>query len=77
MSNVINGVRNNLHEFSDKFYDTEKKQFNRDLVIFVIISMCIIYFIFSIIEGVLRLPIIILLSIIVGLYLYKMYNRGA
>ncbi len=74
-SDLFQNAKQNLADFSDKYYDKTNKKFNRNLMIFVIISMCIIYFIINLLDGILKIPIIIILGIIVGMYLYKTYNR--
>jgi hypothetical protein len=70
---LYQNVKQNLTDFSDNYYDKTNKKFNRNLMIFVIISMCIIYFIFNLLDGILKIPIIIILGIIVGMYFYKRY----
>lgn len=74
-SDLFQNAKQNLADFSDKYYDKTNNKFNRNLMIFVIISMCIIYFIINLLDGILKIPIIIILGIIVGMYLYKIYNR--
>ena len=70
----FSNAKQHLADFSDKYYDKTNKKFNRDLIIFVLISMCIIYFIINILDGILKAPIIILLGIIIGMYYYKKYK---
>ena len=74
ISSLFTNARQNLSEFSDKYYDKNNKTFNRDLIIFVVISMCIIYFIINLLDGFLKIPLIIILGIIVGMYYYKKYK---
>tara|TARA_Y100000768_G_C23407794_1_gene420329 strand:+ start:184 stop:408 length:225 start_codon:yes stop_codon:yes gene_type:complete len=71
---LFTNAKQHLSDFSDKYYDKNNKKFNRDLIIFVIISMCIIYFIINLLDGILKIPIIILLGIIIGMYYYKKYR---
>jgi len=74
MYSLFSNAKQNLSEFSDKYYDKNNKSFNRDLIIFVVISMCIIYFIINLLDGILKIPLIIILGIIVGMYYYKKYR---
>lgn len=74
ISSFVTNAKQNLTEFSDKYYDKDNKTFNRDLIIFVVISMCIIYFIINLLDGFLKIPLIIILGIIVGMYYYKKYK---
>ena len=75
LTNIASNIKDNLNEFSDKFYDTNSKKFNRDLIVFVVISMSIIYFILNLLDGMLKIPIILILGIICGLYIYKRYKK--
>jgi hypothetical protein len=74
ISSLFTNAKQNLSEFSDKYYDKNNKTFNRDLIIFVVVSMCIIYFIINLLDGFLKIPLIIILGIIVGMYYYKKYK---
>lgn len=71
---LFTNAKQHLSDFSDKYYDKNNKKFNRDLIIFVVISMCIIYFIINLLDGILKIPIIILFGIIIGMYYYKKYR---
>ena len=75
ISDMFVAAKQNLSEFSNKYYDKTKQQFNRDLIIFVVVSMCIIYFILNLLDGILKIPLIIILGIIIGMYYYKMYKK--
>ena len=55
MNSLFSNAKQNLSEFSDKYYDKNNKSFNRDLIIFVVISMCIIYFIINLLDGILKI----------------------
>ena len=72
---LFQGAKQNLSEFSDKYYDKTNNRFNRNLIIFVIISMCLIYFIFNLLDGIFKIPLIIILGIIIGMYFYRVYNK--
>ena len=61
-------------KFLNEVYNTETKEYNKDLITFVLISIFIIYFVISIFLSFFKLPIILLLGIILGLYLHNMYK---
>ena len=75
MYSLFSNAKQNLAEFSNKYYDKNNQQFNRDLIIFVVISICIIYFIINLLDGFLKIPLVIILGIIVGMYYYKKYKE--
>ena len=75
MYGLFTNAKQNLSEFSDKYYDKTNQKFNRDLIIFVAISICIIYFIINLLDGIFKIPLVIILGIIVGMYYYKMYKK--
>jgi hypothetical protein len=61
-------------KFVDELYNQDTKEYNKDLVTFILISIFIIYFIFSLISSFFKLPFIILLGAIMGLYLHNAYK---
>lgn len=75
MYSLFTNAKQNLSEFSNKYYDKTNQKFNRDLIIFVVISICIIYFIINLLDGIFKIPLVIILGIIVGMYYYKMYKK--
>ena len=55
---LFTNAKQHLSDFSNKYYDKNNKKFNRDLIIFVIISMCIKYFIINLLDGILKVQLL-------------------
>jgi predicted ABC-type exoprotein transport system permease subunit len=63
-------------KFMNEIYNSDKKEYNKDLITFILISIFIIYFIFSLISSFFKLPFIILLGIAMGMYLHNLFTNN-
>ena len=61
--------------FMNEMYDENTKEYNRELLTFVLISIFIIYFIFSLISKFFKLPFILIFGAIMGWYGYNLMKR--
>ena len=61
--------------FMNEMYDENTKEYNRELLTFVLISIFIIYFVFSLISSFFKLPFIIIFGSIMGWYGYNLMKR--
>tara|TARA_B100000963_G_scaffold28983_2_gene21471 strand:+ start:647 stop:883 length:237 start_codon:yes stop_codon:yes gene_type:complete len=65
---------NLANNFMEEIYNKEKDEYNKDLITFILISIFIIYFIFSLISSFFKLPFIILLGVVMGMYLNNIFK---
>ena len=73
--NIFNIFNNEMAEkFMNEIYDANTETYNKDLITFILISIFIIYFIFSLISSFFKLPFIILLGTVLGMYLYNLFG---
>ena len=64
-------------KFMNEIYDNNTETYNKNLITFILISIFIIYFIFSLISSFFKLPFIIVLGVGMGMYLYEMFPKNS
>ena len=64
-------------KFMNEIYDNSTQTYNKNLITFILISIFIIYFIFSLISSFFKLPFIIVLGVGMGMYLYEMFPKNS
>jgi hypothetical protein len=62
-------------KFMSEIYDDETNEYNKDLITFIMVSIFIIYFIFSLISSFFKLPFILLLGTMLGMYMYNIFSK--
>ena len=71
---VLQNYTKIAEEFMKEIYDTNKNEYNRDLITFILLSIFIIYFVLALVTSFFKLPFIILFGIVMGMYLYKLFK---
>ena len=57
-------------------YDINTKEYNKELITFVLISIFIIYFIVSLLTSFFKIPFIIITGCLLGWYLYTVLKKN-
>ena len=63
-------------KFANEMYDVNTKEYNKELITFVLISIFIIYFIVSLLTSFFKIPFIIITGCLLGWYLYTVLKKN-
>lgn len=63
-------------KFANEMYDINTKEYNKELITFVLISIFIIYFIVSLLTSFFKIPFIIISGCLLGWYLYTILKKN-